>query len=71
MRGGLVLGLVLAFVLLRQFFEHPLDAAKALPVRGVVLEEPKKGGERVEGYAPHDDRADNFPAHFTPLFTLM
>lgn len=66
---GLVLGLV--FVLLLQFFEHPLDVVKALPVRGVVLEEPKERDEYVEGYAPHDDRADKFPAHFASLFTLM
>ena len=69
MRGGLVLGLVL--VLLRQFFEHPLDAVEPLPVRGVVLEEPKEREECVEGYAPPDDRADKFPAHFAPLLTLM
>ena len=58
MRGGLVIVLVLVSVLLRQFLEHPLDMVEALPVRGVVLEEPKEGNEYVEGYAPPDDRAD-------------
>ena len=67
----LVLGVVFVPVLLRQFLEHLFDVVEALPVRRVVLEEPKERDEYVEGYAQRDDSADNIPVHFASLFTLM